>query len=134
MGRERELAELSSATARVRNIHGPGGVGKSALAIRLAHALADEHPDGQLYLDLQGSNPRLTPWSPATCSTVSCARWARPRATSPPTPPKQPGCSAPGWPGGGCWCCSTTPWTPPRCGRCCRAPPTAWCWSPAAAR
>lgn len=64
VGRERELAELSKVTARVRNIHGPGGVGKSALAIRLAHALADDYPDGQLYLDLQGSNPRLTPLEP----------------------------------------------------------------------
>ncbi|MEU8000942.1 BTAD domain-containing putative transcriptional regulator [Catellatospora sp. NPDC049111] len=64
VGRERQLAELSTVTARVRNIHGPGGVGKSALAIRLAHALADDYPDGQLYIDLQGSNPRLTPVDP----------------------------------------------------------------------
>ncbi|GAB4052142.1 transcriptional regulator AfsR [Catellatospora paridis] len=64
VGRERELAEMSGATAGVRNIHGPGGVGKSALAIRLAHTLAEDYPDGQLYLDLQGSNPRLTPLDP----------------------------------------------------------------------
>ncbi|WP_186315508.1 AfsR/SARP family transcriptional regulator [Catellatospora sichuanensis] len=64
VGRERELVRLSEVTARVRNIHGPGGVGKSALAIRLAHALAEDYPDGQLYLDLQGSNPRLTPLDP----------------------------------------------------------------------
>lgn len=64
VGRERELAQLSRVSARVRNIHGPGGVGKSALAIRLAHALKGDYPDGQLYLDLQGSNPRLTPLDP----------------------------------------------------------------------
>ncbi|GIF96447.1 AfsR/SARP family transcriptional regulator [Catellatospora citrea] len=64
VGRQRELARLHEGTAVVRNVHGPGGVGKSALAIRLAHRLRDRYPDGQLYLDLQGSNPRLTPLDP----------------------------------------------------------------------
>ncbi|GAA1368113.1 AfsR/SARP family transcriptional regulator [Catellatospora chokoriensis] len=65
IGRDGELAALTASAASVRNIHGPGGVGKSALAIRLAHLLQDRYPDGQLYLDLQGSNPRLTPLTPA---------------------------------------------------------------------
>jgi DNA-binding SARP family transcriptional activator len=65
VGRDDALAWLRSATARVRAVHGQGGVGKSALVIRLAHELADEFPDGQLYVDLQGSNPRLTPLTPA---------------------------------------------------------------------
>ncbi|GAA1368115.1 AfsR/SARP family transcriptional regulator [Catellatospora chokoriensis] len=64
VGRRRELARLHDGTAPVRNVHGPGGVGKSTLAIRLAHQLRDRYPDGQLYLDLQGSNPRLTPLDP----------------------------------------------------------------------
>ena len=38
-------------------ICGAGGVGKSTLAVRVAHELADEYPDGHLYVDLQGPMP-----------------------------------------------------------------------------
>jgi tetratricopeptide (TPR) repeat protein len=65
VGRDVELAALRKSDATVRAVHGPGGVGKSALIVRLAHELAPDFPDGQLYVDLQGSNPRLTPLTPA---------------------------------------------------------------------
>ncbi|GAB3971078.1 AfsR/SARP family transcriptional regulator [Plantactinospora veratri] len=62
IGRNEVLAELRAALlspergpgARVEVVHGPPGVGTSALAQRAAHDLADAYPDGQLYLDLRG--------------------------------------------------------------------------------
>lgn len=46
-------------------IDGPGGIGKSAIAVHVAHLLSASHPDGQLYVDLQGARARLEPSPPA---------------------------------------------------------------------
>jgi DNA-binding SARP family transcriptional activator/tetratricopeptide (TPR) repeat protein len=43
-------------------VTGPGGVGKTTLAIRVAHLVRDAFPDGQLFANLRGSHAR--PLSP----------------------------------------------------------------------
>ncbi|MET9946106.1 BTAD domain-containing putative transcriptional regulator [Streptomyces sp. NPDC006341] len=71
-GRERELAEVLEACRqdvgegpRVIAVDGMGGCGKTALAVRTAHQLAAEYPDGQLYVDLRGFTPGEEPQRPA---------------------------------------------------------------------
>jgi tetratricopeptide (TPR) repeat protein len=66
-GREAELARLraamvdstaDSAPLGIWIVAGMAGVGKTALAVHLAHELAPEFPDAQLHLDLHGYEPR----------------------------------------------------------------------------
>ncbi|WP_017541749.1 ATP-binding protein [Nocardiopsis halophila] len=60
VGRHRELdrlrAEAASGGAVV--VSGPPGVGKTALAVAAAHALAGEFPDGAFAVDLRGMDER----------------------------------------------------------------------------
>ncbi|MGN9837113.1 BTAD domain-containing putative transcriptional regulator [Nonomuraea sp. H19] len=70
VGRSAELAQLHTILyggtgPPVVALHGPGGAGKSALALKAAHGMADRYPDGQLYVDLQGSTPGLPALGPA---------------------------------------------------------------------
>jgi DNA-binding SARP family transcriptional activator/tetratricopeptide (TPR) repeat protein len=61
-GRRAELEALGDTTLAV--ITGPGGVGKTTLALRWAHAAAERYEDGQLYADLRGFGPEDTPADP----------------------------------------------------------------------
>ncbi|MFF0086044.1 BTAD domain-containing putative transcriptional regulator [Streptomyces canus] len=51
-------------------ISGMAGVGKSALALHVAHGLRERFPDGQLYVNLQGATPGMTPLTPAQALTA----------------------------------------------------------------
>jgi len=57
-GREDEIrqSETDLSAGRVVSIVGMAGVGKSALAVRVAHRLKAQFPGGQIYLNLQGED------------------------------------------------------------------------------
>ncbi|WP_123965768.1 BTAD domain-containing putative transcriptional regulator [Streptomyces sp. TLI_185] len=68
VGREAELAQLTAPPAAtgsvsVMTVDGPAGVGKTALVVRAARALSDDHPDGCLFVDLRAysTQRRQTP-------------------------------------------------------------------------
>lgn len=79
VGRTRHLAELDGAFARravdsppLLVIDGPAGVGKTALALKWAHRVADKFPDGQLYADLRAFSTADQPEDPARVLSWFC--------------------------------------------------------------
>jgi DNA-binding SARP family transcriptional activator len=76
VGRDDEMRQLldtvpgiagppAGAAMPVIAIDGMAGVGKSALAVQLAHRLAEHYPDGTMYLDLHANDARQEPVDPA---------------------------------------------------------------------
>ena len=54
IGREQEIAELRRRLRQTRalTLCGPGGIGKTRLALRVLAAVADEFPDGAWFVEL----------------------------------------------------------------------------------
>jgi hypothetical protein len=95
-GREEELADLeeqltttSAAGATISGKHaglqGMGGVGKTALALVLAHRLKDRYPGAQLFLNLRGADPEHRPPAPPAEIMQSVIHAFRPEARLPET-------------------------------------------------
>jgi DNA-binding SARP family transcriptional activator len=114
-GRAGELAALnglldhvggeSRGTVVISAIGGTAGVGKTALAVRWAHQVAERFPGGQLYVNMRGYDPgqpmQAAAWTWTCCRRrtrwACCGRWSAPGWT--PTParrrrwlPSAPGC------------------------------------------
>ncbi len=74
VGREAELADATRllAGSRLLTLTGPGGTGKTRLAIRVASAVADDFPDGVFFVPLDAlRDPGLVPSQIASAMGVS---------------------------------------------------------------
>lgn len=63
--RTRSCAGRSPGTIVVSALDGMAGIGKTTLAVHVAHRLAPRYPDGQLFIDLHGYSGDIAPVEPA---------------------------------------------------------------------
>jgi hypothetical protein len=106
VGRDELLGEAttaltpSTASVPVVTITGPPGIGKTAIAIRLARAVAGHYPDGQWYVELgRGTKARDRIIVLGELLRTSGAD----PAASPPTRASSRPCSAPTWSSSHTW-------------------------------
>ncbi len=64
VGRRTELGRLDAVAAGTVVLGGPGGIGKTWLALHWAHRHRERFPDGQLFVDLRGFSPDERPMDP----------------------------------------------------------------------
>ncbi|MFG1647598.1 BTAD domain-containing putative transcriptional regulator [Amycolatopsis sp. NPDC049252] len=130
-GREPELSRLLSVRDGVAHtaptavvieaIDGMAGIGKTTLAIHAAHRLAGHYRDAQLFIDLHGHTCGQAPTTPAAAldTLLRALGVAADRIPTNRTPARRSGArNSPAARSSSCW---TTPRTPRRSGRCCRA-------------
>ncbi|MFD2767888.1 AfsR/SARP family transcriptional regulator [Micromonospora eburnea] len=89
-GRRAEVHRLTRGLAdtgavAVHSITGMAGVGKTALAVHVAHLAADRYPDGQLFLDLRAHGADSGPLPPAAALETLLLMIGVPRASLPDT-------------------------------------------------
>jgi DNA-binding SARP family transcriptional activator len=65
---ERRAEESARGRAVISAICGAAGIGKTCLAVTFGHRIADRYPDGQLYVDLRGSDPGGVPVDPSAAA------------------------------------------------------------------
>lgn len=85
-GRSAEVERITPAVApavsdgRIVAIGGMPGIGKTALAVHVAHCLRDQYPERQLFIDLHAHTPGQEPVSPeAALASLLCAVGVDPR-------------------------------------------------------
>jgi DNA-binding SARP family transcriptional activator len=95
VGRERLQERLrlalrpSGEAVALAVLSGIGGVGKTALALRVAHGIRGDYPDGQLYVDLRGDGGQ--PADPADVLVDFLLALGMPAAEIPATPTARAG-------------------------------------------
>ncbi|MFD4509097.1 BTAD domain-containing putative transcriptional regulator [Streptomyces sp. NPDC058457] len=95
VGRERLQERLrlalrpSGESVALAVLSGIGGVGKTALALRVAHGIRGDYPDGQLYVDLRGDGGQ--PADPADVLVDFLLALGMPAAAIPATPTARAG-------------------------------------------
>ncbi|MFJ8082043.1 BTAD domain-containing putative transcriptional regulator [Streptomyces sp. NPDC096205] len=85
-----DLLDTLTRPSAVTVVSGMAGVGKSALALHVAHGLRERFPDGQLYVNLHGATPGMTPLT----SGQALAALLRDLGTEPRRIPEHPDAAA----------------------------------------